>query len=130
MKKDSITVNISKNDSKSEILYDNIVSNMESMKLSKDEQIEYLKTRVSILEQENKKKYDFIIMGLICLFLLVIGIALLILNFYTLGSFVVVGASAYGIFKTYMLASKENKFSLDKYEEVEAIRKIISSKLK
>ena len=130
MKKDSITVNIRKNDSKSEILYDNIVSNMESMKLSKDEQIEYLKTRVSILEQENKKKYDFIIMGLICLFLLVIGIALLILNFYTLGSFVVVGASFYGIFKTYMLASKENKFSLDKYEEVEAIRKIISSKLK
>lgn len=130
MKKDSITVNISKNDSKSEILYDNIVSNMESMKLSKDEQIEYLKTRVSILEQENKKKYDFIIMGLICLFLLVIGIALLILNFYTLGSFVVVGTSFYGIFKTYMLASKENKFSLDKYEEVEAIRKIISSKLK
>ena len=130
MKKDSITVNISKNDSKSEILYDNIVSNMESMKLNKDEQIEYLKTRVSILEQENKKKYDFIIMGLICLFSLVIGIALLILNFYTLGSFVVVGSSAYGIFKTYMLASKENKFSLDKYEEVEAIRKIISSKLK
>ena len=69
-------------------------------------------------------------MGLICLFLLVIGVALLILNFYTLGSFVVVGSSAYGIFKTYMLASKENRFSLDKYEEVEAIRKIISSKLK
>ena len=130
MKKDSITVNISKNDSKSEILYDNIVSNMESMKLSKDEQIEYLKTRVSILEQENKKKYDFIIMGLICLFSLVIGIALLILNFYTLGTFTVVGSCLYGIFKTYMLASKENKFYLDKYEEVEAIRKIISSKLK
>lgn len=130
MKKDSITVNISKNDSKSEILYDNIVSNMESMKLDKDEQIEYLKTRISILEQENKKKYDFIVMGLICLFLLVIGVALLILNFYTLGSFIVLGSFFYGIFKTYMLASKENKFSLDKYEEVEAIRKIISSKLK
>lgn len=130
MKKDSITVNIRKNDSKSEILYDNVVTNMESMKLNKDEQIEYLKTRVSILEQENKKKYDFIVLGLICLLSLVIGIALLILNFYTLGSFVVVGASFYGIFKAYMLASKENKFSLDKYEEVEAIRKIISSKLK
>ena len=130
MKKDSITVNIKKNDSKSEILYDNVVSNMENMKLNKDEQIEYLKTRVSVLEQENKKKYDFIILGLICLFSLVIGIALLVLNFYTLGSFVVIGSCAYGIFKTYMLASKENKLSLDKYEEVEAIRKIISSKLK
>lgn len=130
MKKDSITVNIKKNDSKSEILYDNVVSNMENMKLNKDEQIEYLKTRVSVLEQENKKKYDFIILGLICLFSLVIGIALLVLNFYTLGSFVVIGSCAYGIFKTYMLASKENKLSLDKYEDVEAIRKIISSKLK
>ena len=49
------------------------------MKLNKDEQIEYLKTRISILEQENKKKYDFIVMGLICLFLLVIGVALLII---------------------------------------------------
>lgn len=130
MKKDSITVNINKNNSKSEILYDNIVTNMESMKLNKDEQIEYLKTRISILEQENKKKYDFIILGLICLFSLIIGIALLILNFYTLGSFVIFFSCIYGIIKTYMLASKENKFSLDKYEEVEAIRKIISSKLK
>ena len=130
MKKDSITVNIKKNDSKSEILYDNVVSNMESMKLDKDEQIEYLKTRVSVLEQENKKKYDFIVLSLICLFSLIIGIALLVLNFYTLGSFVVIGSCAYGIFKTYMLASKENKLSIDKYEEVEAIRKIISSKLK
>lgn len=130
MKKDSITVNIKKNDSKSEILYDNVVSNMESMKLDKDEQIEYLKTRVSVLEQENKKKYDFIVLSLICLFSLIIGIALLVLNFYTLGSFVVIGSCAYGIFKTYLLASKENKLSIDKYEEVEAIRKIISSKLK
>jgi hypothetical protein len=130
MKKDSITVNISKNESKSEILYDNIVSNMESMKLNKDEQIEYLKTRVSILEQENKRKIDLVILCLSCLFSLVIGIALLILNFYTLGSFVVVGSCSYGVVKTYMLASKDNKFSLDKYEEVEAIRKIISSKLK
>lgn len=130
MKKDSITVNIKKNDSKSEILYDNVVSNMESMKLDKDEQIEYLKTRVSVLEQENKKKYDFIVLSLICLFSLIIGIALLVLNFYTLGSFVVIGSCAYGIFKTYVLASKENKLSIDKYEEVETIRKIISSKLK
>ncbi len=130
MKKDSVTINIRKNDSKSEILYDNIVSNMDSMKLSKDEQIEYLKTRVSILEQENKKKYDFAILVLICLFSLIIGIALLILNFYTLGTLIVVVSCGYGIFKTYVLASKENKFSLDKYEEVEAIRKIISSKLK
>lgn len=130
MIRDNVVVNIRKNDSKSEILYDNIVTNMESMQLNKDEQIEYLKTRVSILEQENKKKYDFIIMGLICLFSLVIGITLLILNFYTLGAFVVIGACAYSIIKTYMLASRENKFSLDKYEEVEAIRKIISSKLK
>ena len=130
MKKDSVTINIRKNDSKSEILYDNIVSNMDSMKLSKDEQIEYLKTRVSILEQENKKKYDFAILVLICLFSLIIGIALLILNFYTLGTLIVVVSCSYGIFKTYVLASKENKFSLDKYEEVEAIRKIISSKLK
>lgn len=130
MKKDNITVNIGKNDSKSEILYNNIVSNMESMKLDKDAQIEYLKTRVSMLEQENKKKYDFVVLILICLFSLIIGIALLILNFYTLGSLVVIGSCSYGIFKTYMLASKENKFSLDKYEEIEAIRKIISSKLK
>lgn len=130
MKKDNIVININKNDSKSEILYDNIVSNMDSMKLNKDEQIEYLKTRVSILEQEQKKKYDFVILGLICLFSLIIGVTLLVLNFYTIGSIVVFMSCIYGIIKTYMLASVQKNFSLDKYEEIEAIRKIISSKLK
>ncbi len=129
--KKSVVININdKNDTKSEIVYDNVVASMEKMSLNKSEQIEYLKTRIAELEQEQKKKYDFVILGLICLFLLVIGISLLILNFYTLGSIIIFASCIYGIFKTYNLASTEKKFPLDKYEEIEAIRNVINDKLK
>ena len=129
--KKNVVININDtNDTKSEIVYDNVVANMDKMNLNKSEQIEYLKTRVTQLEQEQKKKYDFLILGLICLFSLIIGICLLILNFYTIGSIIVFASTIYGIIKTYNLASNEKKFSLDKYEEIESIRKIINDKLK
>ena len=49
MKKDKMVININdKSNSKSEIVYDNVVSNMEEMSLNKNDQIEYLKTRISI----------------------------------------------------------------------------------
>ena len=83
------------------------------------------------MEQENRKRNDFVFLVLMCLLALVIGIALLILNFYVMGSCVVVGACAYGIFRSYILAGRYKFSTLDSsYEKIEAIRKVISSKLK
>lgn len=129
--KKSITINIDdKNDTKSKIIYDNVVASMEKMSLNKGEQIEYLKNRVAELEQEQKKKTDFVILSLICALSLIIGISLLILNFYTIGSIIIFVSCFYGIFKTYKLTSIQKNFSLEKYEEIEAIREVINSKLK
>ena len=129
--KKNVVININDtNDTKSKIVYDNVVANMEKINLNKSEQIEYLKTRIAMLEQAQKKKYDFIILCLICFFSLIIGICLLILNFYTIGSIVVFASTIYAIIKTHSLTNNEKNFSLDKYEEIEYIRKIISDKLK
>ena len=129
--KKNITININdKNNTKSEIIYDNVVETMEKNGLNKGDQIEYLKTKITQLEQEQKKRYDLIILCLICLFSLIIGITFLILNFYTIGAIIVFASTCYGIFKTYNIASNNNKLELDKYEEIETIRKVINDKLK
>ena len=113
MKKDKMVININdKSNSKSEIVYDNVVSNMEEMSLNKNDQIEYLKTRISNLEKEQKLKYDLIVLGLSALFALIIGVTFM---------------SCYHTFK---LSSNQKKISLEKFEEIDEIRKYISSKLK
>lgn len=131
MKKDKMIININdKNNSKSEIIYDNIVSNMEDMSLNKNDQIEYLKARISNLEEEQKLKYDFIILGLSALFALIIGIAFLILNFYVVGILIVFITCFISCYHVFKLSSNCKSISFDKFEEIEEIRKIISSKLK
>lgn len=130
MKKKDVTINIIDGNSKSENVYDNVISSMEKMSLNKGEQIEYLKNKISELEQNQKERYDLVILSLICLFSLIIGITFLILNFYTIGSIIVFAACFYGIYKSYSLSSSRKKISFEKFEDIEAIRKIINSKLK
>ncbi len=131
MKKDKMVINITDtNSSKSEIVYENVVSNMEEMSLNKNDQIEYLKTRISNLEKEQKLKYDLIILGLSALFALIIGVTFMILNFYVIGIFIIFTTCFVSCYHTFKLSSTQRKISLDKFEEIEEIRKIISSKLK
>ena len=131
MKKDKMVININdKSSSKSEIIYDNVVSNMEDMSLNKNDQIEYLKTRISNLEKEQKLRYDLIILGLSAMFALIIGITFMILNFYVIGIFIIFTTCFVSCYHTFKLSSNNKNISLDKFEEIEEIRKIISSKLK
>ena len=128
--KKNITINIKdKNSTKSEITYENVIETMEKSGLNKGEQIEYLKAKITQLEQEQKNKYDITINSLICILSQIIGITLLILNFYTIGTIIIFVSTAYTIYKTYKIANK-NKIDLEKYEEIESIRKIINDKLK
>jgi hypothetical protein len=131
MKKDKMVINITDtNSSKSEIVYENVVSNMEEMSLNKNDQIEYLKARISNLEKDQKLKYDLIILGLSALFALIIGVTFMILNFYVIGIFIIFTTCFVSCYHTFKLSSTQRKISLDKFEEIEEIRKIISSKLK
>ena len=131
MKKDKMVININdKSNSKSEIVYDNVVSNMEEMSLNKTDQIEYLKTRISNLEKEQKLKYDLIVLGLSSMFALVIGVTFMILNFYVIGIFIIFTTCFVSCYHTFKLSSNQKKISLEKFEEIDEIRKYISSKLK
>lgn len=131
MKKEKLVININdKNSSKSEIIYDNVVSNMNEMSMNQNEQIEYLKTRISDLEHSQKQKYDFIILGLSLFFALVIGVTFMILNFYVVGIFIIFISSFIGCYHTYKISSNQKKISIEKFEEIDEIRKFISSKLK
>lgn len=131
MKKDKIVININdKNDSKSSIIYDNLISNMNDMSMNQNEQIEYLKSRITDLEKEQKQRFDFIILGLSAFFALVIGVTFMILNFYFVGIFIIFSTCFISCYRTYKLSSNKIDTPIKKYEKIDEIRKIISSKLK
>lgn len=133
MKKEKGSINISinsKDETKSQIIYNNVISNMDKMALSKDEQLDYLKSRVTELEQDHKNKLQIILLTIVFSIILAFGLFLIVEEFYTLGiiiSFVIFFTAIITIYKL----SKNIKNSIDdKYEEIETIRKLISSRLK
>lgn len=131
MKKKNICITInSKDESKSEIIYNNIISNMEKMSLTKDEQIEYLKVRITELEQDQKYKNECVLLGLLFSFILLFGLFLMIHNFHILGVVIIISTFVLSIISTYKLSKKQKVDYNDKYEEIETIRKLINSKLK
>ena len=96
MKKEKGSINISigsKDESKSQIVYNNVLANMEKMQLTKDEQLDYLKLRITELEQEHKNKLQLIILSITFLILLIFGLFLIIQGFSTLG--IIVSISSY-----------------------------------
>ncbi len=133
MKKEKGSINItinSKDETKSQIVYNNIITNMDKMALSKDEQLDYLKSRVTELEQEHKNKLQIILLTVIFSIILALGLFLIIQEFYTLGVIITFTIFFTSIITIYRL-SKNFKNNLDdKYEEIETIRKLINSKLK
>ena len=133
MKKEKGSINIyisSKDETKSQIVYNNVIANMDKMALSKDEQLDYLKSRVTELEQDHKNKLQIILLTIVFSIILAFGLFLMVQEFYTLGiivSFVIFFTSIITIYKL----SKNLKSNLDdKYEEIETIRKLINSRLK
>lgn len=133
MKKEKGSINISinsKDETKSQIVYNNVISNMDKMSLSKDEQLDYLKSRITELEQDHKNKLQIILLTIVFSIILAFGLFLIVQEFYTLGiivSFAIFFAAIITIYKL----SKNLKSNLDdRYEEIETIRKLISSRLK
>lgn len=131
MKKKNINITISnKDESKSEIVYNNIITNMEKMSLSKDEQIDYLKTRITELEQDQKYKIECFVLGSIFLLVLLFGLFLMIQDFHTIGVIVIVCSFVLSVYFTYKLSRRQKTDLNDRFEEIETIRKLINSKLK
>ncbi len=129
--KNSINININgKDETKSEIIYNNVISNMDKMALTKEEQIDYLKLRITELEQEHKDKFQLIILMIIFTIILIFGLFLIVEDFHTLGIIISILAFITAIITTYKLSKNYKNNLNDKYEEIETIRKLINSKLK
>ncbi len=113
---------------KSEIVYNNVVKNM---KLTKEEQVEYLKHKVSQLELEMKNKTAFVLLFLISFVGIGLGLFLVILNIYWLGIILVFGTFLGVVIRFYLMYKNTIKMvRTSEYDKVEQLRKMLNLKLK
>ena len=109
MENDILNIAVSGDEkNRNEIVYNNVVYSMDKLKMSKADQIEYLKMKLSTLETEYQNNMLILVTVILSLVLLCIGIYLLITNDYILGiSFVLIGfgISIYKLVKSIMHCS-------------------------
>lgn len=116
---------------KNEIIYNNIINTMEDMNISKQEQIEYLKQKITYLENTSKEKTTLIATILIGFIMLLFGVYLMSININVYGaililvSFIVVTTKLVLMIKKLQASCKDSKF-----DSVEQLRKILNLKLK
>lgn len=115
--------------SKSEIVYNNVVNNMESLDLSKDKQIDYLLSRINFLETDLKNKIVMTIIISLNLIIMSLGLLFMYLNVYILG--IVFCLISFVLVIFLVSKFKNNKIQINnEFKEIENIRKSLNSKLK
>ena len=113
---------------KNEIVYNNVVKNM---KLTKEEQVEYLKIKVAQLELEMKNRMLLAILLLISLFGFGFGLFLMVLNIYWLGIIAVFGTFFAVSIRAYIMYKNTIKMvRTSEYDKVEQLRQMLNLKLK
>ena len=115
---------------KSEIVYNNIVKSMEEMQMSKDEQIDYLKTRVANLENDSKNKIFISLFVLLGLGLIIFGLYLMCSSLYSFGIVFVLAGFLVTTIKLLLMIRKYLQFKNIKYSEVDRLKTILNSRLK
>ena len=131
MEKDILNIAISGDEkNKNEIVYKNIIDAMNKQKMSKDEQIEYLKTKLTSLENEYQSNVVILITLAIAVVILAVCLYLLITDEYVLGIVFVLLAFFISIYKLITSSQKDKRFKNKKYMELETLRKNINSILK
>lgn len=116
---------------KSEIVYNNVMNIMNDKNITKEDQVEYFKEKLTLLEASRKNTFKQIIIFGVGFLLLALGLFLICIDFYTLG--IIFSLISYIL--TVILIIKftnNNSYALQskKYEEIETLRKIIDSKIK
>lgn len=131
MDKNNISISINGNEkNKNEIIYNNILDSMDEKNISKDEQIEYLKSKVANLESEVKNKINLsltIIIGFICL---VFGIYLMYVNQKLIGTIFITTSFITVVILLLRMIRKYNNVNNSKYSEVDRLKSILNSRLK
>lgn len=131
MKQKSGSVNITidgTENNKSEIIYNNVIRNME---LSEEDQLRYLKQKVSLLEMEMRNKVWLLILTLISLGGMGSGIYFLMKDIYFLGILLVLGTFVGVVWKLFMMyKTMMNMNHNAEFDQVEHLRKMLNMKLK
>ncbi len=131
MENDILNIAVSGDEkNKNEIVYNNVVDAMDKLKMSKNDQIDYLKMKITTLETEYQNNMMILVTIVLSLLLICIGIYLLITNDYVLGiSFVIIGfaITVYKLIKTLIV---DRKIRNKKFMELESIRDSLNGILK
>lgn len=131
MENDILNIAVSGDEkNKNEIVYNNVVDVMDKLKMSKDEQVEYLKTKITTLETDYQNNMTILFTIFLSLAFISVGIYLLITNDYILGiSFVMIGF-ALTVYKLIKALIRDRKIRNKKFMELESIRSSLNSILK
>lgn len=113
---------------KSEIIYNNVIQNMD---LSKEEQVAYLKTKVSLLELEMKNKIWVMLLVIISIAGMSAGIYFMVANIYFLGIIFILGTFLGVVSKLYFMYLTMMKLNRNAdYDKIEHLRRMLNMKLK
>ncbi len=115
---------------KNEIIYNNVVDAMDNLKMPKEEQIEYLKTKLSAMESEYQNSISILITVVISLLLLGLGIYLVASEQILLGTILILLAFLLTMGKLLLTLRKYTSIRSKKYIELESLRNNLNSILK
>ena len=124
---EKIDISINGNEkSKNEIIYNNLLK-----ELDKEQQINYLKSKVTSLELEKKNRLVSAILILSSIIGFSIGIYFLILDLYILGTVVIFLTFIAVMIRFYMMYKNMLKiYHNNEFDKLEHLRKILNMKLK
>lgn len=115
---------------KNEIIYNKLIDSMNEMKMTKDEQIEYLKLKISNLEVETRNKFLLLTLLALGTIALCIGLYLMYVGLYFLGLILVFATFIALSCKLIMTAKRSIVIRNSKYDEIERIKALLNIKLK
>lgn len=126
-----MNVNINGNEkNKNEIIYNNLIDSMNEMKMSKEDQIEYLKLKVANLESEARNKFLVGILLVSGIASLALGLYLMYIQLYLLGLIFILVSFIGMAWKLVSTAKNSMVIRNNKYDEVEKLKNLLNSKLK
>ena len=132
MHQPKIQVNISGEEkNKSEIVYNNVIDQMEDMKMTKAEQVQYLKTKVAALEVETRNKLTMWALIAIGFALMCLGLFFMYIDYDVLGIITLLYTFAGVIYRLIMVfKSNMNIAKDDNYDKIEQLRRMLSGYIK
>jgi len=116
---------------KNEIIYNNIIETMNEMELSKDEQLDYLKQKITFLESEVRNRLVLFFTILVGAGLLGFGLYLMFIHESILGAIVIIFAFGFTTAQLlFRLRKVQMIYQSNRFDQVEQLRKMLNIRLK